>query len=70
MSKPVNQNSNGETLIKQGYLLASLSALLLLFGVYSSLLSPLFSFFEIPPVSLAKLCPTYVLENCSLGWAA
>ena len=45
-----SSHSNGDVLVKRGYLLILISLLAILFGVYSSLLAPLLSYFELPPV--------------------
>ncbi|CAE6516723.1 unnamed protein product [Rhizoctonia solani] len=47
-SKP-STCTDGDTLIRRGYVLAMLSLAVLMFGFYTSVLSPILTYLEVPP---------------------
>ncbi|KAF8610283.1 hypothetical protein BDV93DRAFT_517431 [Ceratobasidium sp. AG-I] len=55
MARESSSHSNGDALVKRGYLLVLISLLIILFGIYSSLLAPLLSYFELPPIAVHRL---------------
>lgn len=55
MARKQAVHSSGDSLIQRGYMLALLSVLILLFGIYTSLLSPVFAHFGLSPVGPSQL---------------
>lgn len=55
MARKQAVHSSGDSLIQRGYMLALLSVLILLFGIYTSLLSPVFAHFGLSPLLVHRL---------------
>lgn len=56
MTQKSSSRSQGDTLVERGHLLVLASILIMLFGLYSSLLAPLLAYFEIFPVCHHSRC--------------
>ncbi|CEL51685.1 hypothetical protein RSOLAG1IB_00220 [Rhizoctonia solani AG-1 IB] len=55
MTPKLNNHTDGDVLIQRGYVLAMLSFAVFLFSIYTSLLSPVLTYFEIPPSSIHSI---------------
>ncbi|KAH7341009.1 hypothetical protein B0J17DRAFT_653704 [Rhizoctonia solani] len=49
MTPKPNTYTDGDVLVRRGYALATLSFVIFIFGIYTSLLSPVLAYLEVPP---------------------
>ncbi|KAG9101624.1 hypothetical protein FS749_005162 [Ceratobasidium sp. UAMH 11750] len=52
--KPAKNYTDGASLVRQGYLLVTVSVLILLFGIYALILGPAFAYFGVRPLEMHR----------------